>query len=227
MDRQSDHTSAMFDHFRSPDRQWMFYAGPSMNPTLRASDILHIVPYKHRRIRLGDVIVFMPSEGGRPIAHRAVSEDAQGVRTRGDNNTHVDPYVPEPSRIIGQVLFAQNGDKWRRVYGGTVGRVIGNLMNVRNLIYRRLSAVLDANAQGPSWLKMVGTWIMSRMQRRIVRFRARGGSELQMLVGSHLIARLPAGRDRWVIRPLFRPFIDEAGLPTGDASGDQRLTNVE
>ena len=134
----------------------MFYAGPSMNPTLRTSDILHIVPYKHRRIRLGDVIVFVPSEGGRPIAHRAVSKDAQGVLTRGDNNTRVDPCILEPSRIIGQVMFAQSGDKWRRVYGGTVGRVIGNIMNVRNLIDRRLSAVLDAKAQGTERAKNGG-----------------------------------------------------------------------
>jgi signal peptidase I len=200
----------------------MFYTGPSMNPTLRASDILHIVPYEHRRIRLGDVIVFMASEGGRPIAHRAVSKDARGVLTRGDNNSRVDPCVLKPSRIIGQVMFARSGDKWRRVHGGTVGRVIGNLMNVRNLIDRRLSAVLNARAQGPSRLKMVGTWIMSRMQTRIVRFSASGGSELQMLLGSHLIARLPAGRDRWVISRPFRLFIDEAALPTGDASGEQQ-----
>ena len=106
-------------------------------------------------------------------------------------------------------------------YGGTVGRVIGNLMNVRNFIERRLSAVLNAKAQGPSRLKMVGTWIMSRMQTRIVRFAARGGSELQVLLGSHLIARLPAGRDRWVIRRPFRLFVDEAALPTGEASGEQ------
>lgn len=221
MDRQSDHTSAIFDHFRSANRQWMFYTGPSMNPTLRASDILHIVPYKHRRIRLGDVIVFIPSEGGRPIVHRAVSKNARGVLTRGDNNTRVDPCVLEHSRIIGQVIFAQSGDKWRRVYGGTVGRVIGNLMNVRNLIDRRLSAVLNAKAQGPSRLKMVGTWILSRMPTRIVRFEARGGSEWQVLLGSHLIARLPAGRDRWVIKRPFRLFVDEAALPTGEASGEQ------
>jgi len=36
-----------------------------------------------------------------------------------------------------------------------------------------------------------------------------------------LIARLPAGRDRWVIRRPFRLFIDETALPTGDASGEQ------
>jgi signal peptidase I len=199
----------------------MFYTGPSMNPTLRASDILHIVPYKHRRIRLGDVIVFTPSDGGRPIAHRAVSKDAHGLLTRGDNNARVDPSVLEPSRIIGQVMFAQSGAKWRRVYSGTVGRVIGNLMNVRNLIERRLSAVLNAKAQGPSRLKMAGTWIMTLLQTRIVRFSTRGGSELQLLLGSHLIARLPAGRDRWVIRRTFRLLIDEAALPTGDASGQQ------
>ena len=165
--------------------------------------------------------MFVPSEGGRPIAHRAVSKDAHGVLTRGDNNSRVDPCVLEPGRIIGQVMFAQTGDKWRRVYGGTVGRVIGNLMNVRNFIERRLSAVLNAKAQGPSRLKRLGTWIMSRMQTRIVRFSARGGSELQVLVGSHLIARLPAGRDRWVIRRRFRLIIDEASLPTGDVSGEQ------
>ena len=167
-------------------RQWMFYAGPSMNPTLRASDILHIVPYKHRRIRLGDVIVFVPSEGGRPIAHRAVSKDAHGVLTRGDNNTRVDPCVLEPSRIIGQVMFAQSGDKWRRVYGGTVGRVIGNLMNVRNLIDRRLSTVLNPKARGPSRLKMVGTWIMSRMQTRIVRFSSAGRFRIANAPGKSL-----------------------------------------
>jgi signal peptidase I len=199
----------------------MFYTGPSMNPTLQASDILHIVPYKHRRIRLGDVIVFVPSEGGQPIAHRVVSKDDHGVLTRGDNNTRVDPCVLEPSRIIGKVMFAQSGDKWRRVYGGTVGRAIGNLMNLRSLIDRRLSAVLNAKAQGPSRLKMVGTWIMTRMQTRIVRFSARGGSELQVLLGSHLIARLPAGWDRWVISRPFRLFVDEGALPTGDASGEQ------
>jgi signal peptidase I len=205
----------------------MFYTGPSMNPTLRASDILHIVPYKHRTIRLGDVVVFVPSEGGRPIAHRAVSKDIHGMLTRGDNNTRVDPCVLEPSRIIGKVMFAQSGDKWRRIYGGTVGRVIGNLMNLRTLIDRRLSDILDAKGQGPNRLKMVGTWIMARMQTRIVRFSAQGGSELQVLLGSHLIARLPAGRDRWVIRRPFRLFIDEALLPIGDASEEQhQLDNM-
>ena len=54
-----------------------------------------------------------------------------------------------------------------------MGRVIGNVMNVRNLIDRRLSTVLNAKSQGPSGLKMVGAWIMSRMQTRIVRFSAR------------------------------------------------------
>ena len=165
--------------------------------------------------------MFVPSEGGRPIAHRAVSKDAHGVLTRGDNNTRVDPCVLEPSRIIGQVMFAQNGDKWRRVYGGTVGRVIGTIMNVRNLIDRRLSAVLNAKAQGTKRAKNGGHLDYVPYANKDRSVHARGGSELQMLVRSHLIARLPAGRDRWVIRRPFRLFIDEAALPTGDASGEQ------
>lgn len=199
----------------------MFYAGPSMNPTLRASDILHIIPYAGRSVRVGDVIVFTPPEGGRPIAHRVVSRDAQGVRTRGDNNAHIDPHILEPERISGQVVYAQRGDKWRRIHGGATGRMIGRLMNLRGFVDKKLCAVPKVAPHRPNLLRAVGAWFLSRMQTRIVRFRGRGRSELQMLVGNHLIARLPAGRERWVIRRRFRFFIDEAALPTGDACVEQ------
>jgi signal peptidase I len=199
----------------------MFYAGPSMNPTLRASDILHVVPCAGKEIRIGDVIVFTPPEGGRPVVHRVVSKDAKGVRTRGDTNACVDPHVLEPHHILGQVAYAQRGVKLRRVHGGVAGRVIGNLMNLRSNIDRKLSGVPAVAPGQPNLLRAVGAWFFSRMHPRIVRFSARGGSELQMLVGRHLIARRPAGEECWVIKRRYRLFIDEATLPIRDACVEQ------
>ncbi len=221
MDKQSDYNFHTLNRFQYANRQWMFYAGPSMNPTLRASDVLHIVPYEGRKIRLGDVIVFTSPDGERAVVHRVVSRDAQGVRTRGDNTPHVDASILQPSHIIGRVVLAQRGTKTRRVYGGIGGRTIGHVMNLRGIIDRKLSAVPKIAPQSPKLLRAVGAWFFSRMRTRIVQFSSREGSELQMLLGDHLIARLPAGKERWVIRRRFRFFIDEAALPDRDACVEQ------
>jgi signal peptidase I len=227
MDRQSDHSATVLDQHRRLSRQRMFYAGPSMNPTLRPSDILHIRPYEDRKIRLGDVVVFAPSEGGQPIVHRVVSKEAHGVRTKGDNNTSIDPQILEPSRIIGQVVSAQRETKTRRVYGGIAGRVIGRLMNLRGIIDGKLSAVPRVAPRRLNVLKAVGALLFPRMRTKIVRFSGRNGSELQMLIGNQLIARLPSGQERWVIRRRFRFFVDEATLPTRDAIGEHLSTNPD
>jgi hypothetical protein len=41
-----------------------------MSPLLRDGDGLHIVPYRNRVIRKGDVIVFIPSGSELKIVHR-------------------------------------------------------------------------------------------------------------------------------------------------------------
>ncbi len=194
-----------------------------MNPTLRAPDILHIVPYKAGKIRAGDIILFIHPDGGQAIVHRVVSIDAGGIRTRGDNNNLVDPYLVEPSWIIGRVVSAQRGKRSRRIYGGIAGRTIGRIMNVRSFIDRRLY-IKPANP-GPSLLKKLGAWLLSHIPTRIVRFSTMQGWELQMHLGRHLIGRLPAGQGHWVIRRPFRPFVDEAALPKGDTSCRQPSEN--
>jgi signal peptidase I len=208
-------------------RQRMFYTGPSMNPTLRPSDILRVRPYKDRKITLGDVIAFTPSDGGRPVAHRVVSREGQGVRTRGDNNTRIDSQILEPGRIIGQVVSAQRGTKTRRISGGIEGRVIGRLMNLRGIIDRKLAAFPRVTPRRPNILRAMGAWLFSRMSTRIIRFSAPTGSELQMVVGSHLIARLPAGSKRWIIKRRFRLFLDEATLPSRDTIEEHLSTNPD
>ena len=38
------------------------YVGPSMNPTLREPEIMEIMPYDNRPLRVGDVAFFLPPE---------------------------------------------------------------------------------------------------------------------------------------------------------------------
>jgi signal peptidase I len=51
----------------------IIYTGPSMNPTLRAGDGLQIEPYEGKKIRAGDVIVFVSPENGHKVTHRVIS----------------------------------------------------------------------------------------------------------------------------------------------------------
>jgi len=74
------------------EQKYVSYVGPSMNPLLMGGDGLHIVPYKGRPIRPGDVIVFIRPGGETKVVHRVVSVDSRGIKTRGDNpSNHVDP----------------------------------------------------------------------------------------------------------------------------------------
>jgi len=64
-----------------------------MNPTLKAPDLLQVVPYQGKEIHRGDVIVFRPPGSKGMVVHRVISVDAQGVRTRGDKNSELDLWI--------------------------------------------------------------------------------------------------------------------------------------
>jgi hypothetical protein len=53
------------------------YVGPSMNPTLRAPEIMEIVPYGDRPVRVGDVVFFLPPGSDQPVVHRAIRATAR------------------------------------------------------------------------------------------------------------------------------------------------------
>ncbi len=55
------------------DKFKMICRGPSMHPTLKLFDLLHVRPYNSREISRGDVIVLTPPGGGSPVAHRVIS----------------------------------------------------------------------------------------------------------------------------------------------------------
>ena len=192
----------------------MFYTGPSMNPTLNAGDTIYFVPYGTNRILSGDVIVFKLPGHARVACHRVVSVDAEGrVRTRGDNNNLVDPWDLRPEEILGRVVCAHRGKRMRRIFGGVVGRMFGTAMRfkpaLRSQAFRFFQPVYRRLAESEIFRRL-----NSRIETRVVCFhRADSKSELQLLIGRRLVARLSPGQDRWRIKPPFRLFVNEDALP--------------
>ena len=43
------------------------YVGPSMNPTLREPEMMEVLPYDSRPLRVGDVAFFLPPEAEQPV----------------------------------------------------------------------------------------------------------------------------------------------------------------
>ncbi|HEX2720190.1 MAG TPA: S26 family signal peptidase, partial [Candidatus Deferrimicrobium sp.] len=72
------------------------YVGPSMNPTLREPEMMEIVPYDNRRVRVGDVVFFLPPQTDRPLVHRVARVTTAGISTLGDNNTQEDAFLLQP-----------------------------------------------------------------------------------------------------------------------------------
>jgi signal peptidase I len=197
-----------------PNPTYITYTGPSMNPILKAGDLLEVVPYNGRQIRCGDAILFFCPEENRNVVHRVVALEAWGIRTMGDNNVYSDPWIVTPEQVVGYVARVQRSRRWRRIPGGYAGRLAAYLM--RGLRYT--SAPLSTVFRPLSPLT-IGSRLGALLKRRflatrIIAFKHPEGTELQLLVGRRVIGALPPGQSTWMIRRPFRLFVDETSLPT-------------
>jgi hypothetical protein len=184
-----------------------------MNPTLKAGDKLRVIPYNGKKIRRGDVIVFLPPGSSQKITHRVISVDSQGIRTRGDNNSHVDASILSPDNILGRVVYAQRRNiKWK-VFGGSMGRLFAVAVRSIHMLDWRISTILRPLYH---WLAQSGIFrrlVPLQKKFRVLFFDRASGKELQLLLGQKVIGRLLQGRDKWQIQRPFRLFIDEKSLP--------------
>jgi signal peptidase I len=178
-----------------PNPTYITYTGPSMNPILKAGDLLEVVPYNGRQIRRGDAILFFCPEENRNVVHRVVALGARGIKTMGDNNVYSDPWIVTPEQVVGYVVRAQRGRRWRRIPGGYAGRLAAYLVRSVRCALTMLSA-----------RRFLAT--------RIIAFKRPEGTELQLLLGRRVIGALPPGQSAWTIRRPFRLFVDASSLPT-------------
>ncbi len=189
------------------------YTGQSMNPTLIDGDRLNIRPYGDQRIRAGDIVVFQHPFDGYLMVHRVVSAERHRIRTRGDNNSIRDRFVLSYEDITGRVVSAHRGRNKIKVPGGIPGRLQGAMRHLIKYLDLKISRFLHHQ-----YRRLAKTGIFRKIfapciKTRTVCLRRKNGTELQVLMGRRIIARLPAGADRWQIKRPFRIMIDETTLP--------------
>lgn len=191
----------------------MHYYGPSMHPTLKPGDVLQIQTCNNIKVRIGDVIALRDPRNGRNVVHRIVFVDSKGVRTRGDNNTCVDPWILKPADIIGLVVRLKRNESSKRVPGGADGRKIA----LMHRTFKKISIARD-NILRPiyTWLSESGFFIkFTRFfpKIRIVEFKRPGGKELQLMMGPRTIGRRLPEKDHWQIKRPYKLFVNIKSLP--------------
>jgi len=188
------------------------YTGPSMNPTLRQPDLLTVVPYGSRAARHGDVIYFRSPADAHDVVHRVVHVGPRGLRTRGDNNTDLDPCTLRPEDVYGRVVAARDGRGERPIAGGRVGQLVR-----LGVALRRRAYFLAARALHGLYHGLADRAWLSRLLTEGLRPRAYAFSTRHRIVVRWIICRREVGRydtvwRRWRIRLPFRLVLDPARL---------------
>jgi len=185
-----------------------YYNGPSMNPTFWPGDGLKVVPYDGREICCGDVVAFSLPNGSRNVVHRVIGVDSEGIRTQGDNNNSVDPWVLKPEGIIGRVVSARRGNKALTIVDGKAGVLLSSILRKKRDLLKQLFIILH-----PLYRWLAGTGLFQAMFSPLIRpqilcFNRYRGNELHLVLGSWIIGwRLP-GADEWHIKRPFRLLVD-------------------
>ena len=180
-----------------------------MSPTLCAQDLLGIEPYNHQPVHVGDVILFLPPEGDRPAVHRVVSVTSEGIQTKGDNNSRIDPWFIRPEDLFGQVVWAARGKRRRPIYGGDAGRLWSFGLRGFKVLERCLSVFYHRLAR----LGLLRRLVPLRKWMRIVVISRPRGRAFTLLLGDCVIGHYQPGMTYWQVRRPFRLFVDEQSLP--------------
>ncbi|MFA5411391.1 MAG: signal peptidase I [Candidatus Omnitrophota bacterium] len=191
----------------------LIYTGISMDPVLKAGDILEVIPYHKRKLRRGDVIAFSSPLHGNKVAHRIVSIRGEEIFTKGDNNKTADCWVLSPADILGRVAYAARGKRRVPVCGWPARRLLPAIFRINCLIkfsFRFLFKPLYY------WLSRKGhlrnLWPGAKKAQFFL-FNKTNGRELQLFIGKERVGWLPPNNKKWFIKAPFRLFIDETTLP--------------
>lgn len=189
--------------------------GNSMYPTLRVLDVLYVQPYVGRKISRGDVIVFQASQG-RKVTHRIVSITSRGILTRGDNNRDIDIGIIQSCDVLGQVVRVRRNKKLLRVRGGLFGQLIGYICRISLMIKYHFIYVLRPAYDVVSKSGVFRLWLPARLRPYVLSFSRPEGKELQVLMGNKIVGIYNTNKEKWIIKPPYRLFVDELSLPVPD-----------
>jgi signal peptidase I len=184
-----------------------------MEPTLRKGDLLEISPYRSKKVKRHDIIVFRKPGQEQPLVHRVIAVTPSGVRTQGDNNSGQDPHFLKIEDIVGYVEVAWRGRQRRKIRGGRLDSLKIKLARKFRTLDYRICSVLS-----PFYLAFARSGIVYRLlpkyfQPRVVAFQANGRRQLRLMIGRRLIGQYEDRSRRWHFHRPFRLLADERLLP--------------
>lgn len=199
------------------------YVGPSMNPTLREPEMMEIMPYDSRPLRVGDVVFSLPPQKDQPVVHRVVRVTPAGISTLGDNNTQEDTFLLQPKDISGRVVAVWRGQVRRVIAGGLQGRLKSRGLRWRRALDRGVSPLLHPLYYAMSRRGVIAGLLPPPFRPRVIVFRARGRDQFQLLLGPRIIGRYDDRKRQWHIQRPFRLFVDDRIL---QGRPDENLTGL-
>jgi hypothetical protein len=193
------------------------YTGPSMNPTLAQPQLLETEEPSGAPVRVGDVVCFRSPKDGVTVVHRVVSVGAEGIRTRGDRNQAVDPWVLRPEDILGRVVRTRRGAETGRVVGGRAGVAVARLGRLRLALggaARRAFRGAYRGVAGTGVPARLWLWVAGPAARQeIVRFGSGPLAEHRLYLGERPVGRYDRRLRRWVVDHPYRLVVDASALP--------------
>lgn len=189
------------------------YVGPSMNPTLREPEIMEVIPYDNRPLRVGDVAFFLPPNTNQPVVHRITRVTPAGISTLGDNNIHEDALLLHANSIKGRVVAAWHGQKRRKISGGLLGRLASRWFRLVRSLDHGVSPLLHPVYTAMSHRGLIARLLPARFRPRVIAFNTRGREQFQLLLGKRIIGRYDDRRQQWQIQRPFQLLVDSTTLP--------------
>lgn len=188
------------------------YVGPSMNPTLREPEMMEIVPYDYKPLRVGDVVFFLLPQSDRPVVHRIARVTPAGMATLGDNNSQEDAFLLQPKDIKGQVVAVWRGQERREIAGGLQGRLTSGWLRWRRVLDRGVSHLLHPLYHALSRWGLIARLLPAPFRPRVVVFQTQGRDQFRLLLGQHIVGRYLDQKRQWQIQRPFRLFVNEQVL---------------
>ncbi|MCX6690880.1 MAG: hypothetical protein NTW33_02205, partial [Methanoregula sp.] len=189
------------------------YSGSSMNPTLKAPDLLDVVPYLGEKPRVGDIICFTPPGGEKNIVHRIIRITGSGIWTQGDNNFLADPALVQADHILGRVIGATRGNHQRKIACGTLGRFTHRRMCIRKSALNTIFKIIQLAKPALVLTRAISQLLPGRWKPRIVLFSSRNTRIMRLFFGASVTGEFNTIRGIWTIRFPFRLLVNETALP--------------
>ena len=178
------------------------------------ADLLEVEPYTNVALQRGDVVYFEPPAGSTKTVHRIIRITADGITTRGDNNSADDPFRVKPSEIIGRVVAARRFGKRRKIAGGPLGRWIGFRARFRRRLNRFFSPFLHETYRKLASTGFLRAFLPVSLRPQVFEFKQRYSSSiLKLIVKGRIVGCYDAQAKQWSISRPWRLVVDETKLP--------------